>query len=236
MASHSSKQKPVERSFHVRVLVKNKLCVQLVGTVIASSIYFGTAWWLLTSVEYICDPALLPEGSSWTYPGDNVFYSASIIWGVVGPLRMFARLGVYPEMNWFFLAGFLAPVPVWFLSRKFPDQKWIRLIHMPIIIKATGNMPPARAVHFVMWGIVGVFFNFYVYNGYRQWWAKHTYILSAALDAGVAFMGIIIFFTLQSKDILGVGWWGLEAEDHCPLASCPRAPRVVAEGCPSFEE
>ena len=201
---------------------------------IASSVYFGTAWWLLTTVEHICDLDLLPEGSPWTCPGDDVFYNASVIWGVIGPLRMFGRLGVYPEMNWFFLAGFLAPVPVWFLSRKFPNQKWIRLIHVPIIIGATGNMPPARAVHFVMWGIVGVFFNFYVYNRYKQWWAKHTYILSAALDAGVAFMGIIIFFALQSKDIFGVDWWGLAADDHCPLASCPTAPGVVAEGCPTI--
>ncbi|CBI39772.3 unnamed protein product, partial [Vitis vinifera] len=217
---------------YMKIPPRSMFLVQLVGTVIASSVYFGTAWWLLTTVKHICDRDLLPEGSPWTCPGDDVFYNASVIWGVIGPLRMFGRLGVYPEMNWFFLAGFLAPVPVWFLSRKFPNQKWIRLIHMPIIIGATGNMPPARAVHFVMWGIVGVFFNFYVYNRYKQWWAKHTYILSAALDAGVAFMGIIIFFALQSKDIFGVDWWGLAADDHCPLASCPTAPGVVAEGCP----
>ncbi|WKA12666.1 hypothetical protein VitviT2T_030030 [Vitis vinifera] len=219
---------------YMKIPPRSMFLVQLVGTVIASSVYFGTAWWLLTTVEHICDLDLLPEGSPWTCPGDDVFYNASVIWGVIGPLRMFGRLGVYPEMNWFFLAGLLAPVPVWFLSRKFPNQKWIRLIHMPIIIGATGNMPPARAVHFVMWGIVGVFFNFYVYNRYRQWWAKHTYILSAALDAGVAFMGIIIFFALQSKDIFGVDWWGLAADDHCPLASCPTAPGVVAEGCPTI--
>ncbi|KAJ9672449.1 hypothetical protein PVL29_025887 [Vitis rotundifolia] len=219
---------------YMKIPPRSMFLVQLVGTLIASSVYFGTAWWLLTSVEHICDKKLLPKGSPWTCPGDDVFFNASVIWGVIGPLRMFGKLGVYPEMNWFFFAGFLAPVPVWFLSRKFPNQKWIRLIHMPIIIGATGNMPPASAVHFVMWGVVGLFFNFYVYNRYKQWWAKHTYILSAALDAGVAFMGIIIFFALQSKDIMGVDWWGLPADDHCPLASCPTAPGVVAEGCPNL--
>ena len=95
-------------------------------------------------------------------------------------------------------------------------------------------MPPARAVNYVMWGAVGLFFNLYVYRRYKQWWAKHTYVLSAALDAGVALMGILIFFALQSKDIFGVGWWGLEADDHCPLASCPTAPGIVAEGCPAI--
>ncbi|CBI39769.3 unnamed protein product, partial [Vitis vinifera] len=219
---------------YMKIPPKSMFVVQLVGTIVASSVYFGTAWWLLESVRNICDRALLPEGSPWTCPGDDVFYNASIIWGVVGPLRMFAKLGVYPGLNWFFLVGLLAPVPVWLLSRKFPNQKWIKLIHMPIIIGATGNMPPARAVNYVMWGAVGLFFNLYVYRRYKQWWAKHTYVLSAALDAGVALMGILIFFALQSKDIFGVDWWGLEADDHCPLASCPTAPGIVAEGCPAI--
>ncbi|KAL6313898.1 hypothetical protein AAG906_010317 [Vitis piasezkii] len=187
--------------------------MKLVGTLVASSAYFGTAWWLLTSVENICQPDLLPEGSPWTCPGDDVFFNASVIWGVAGPLRMFARLGLYPEMNWFFLVGLLASVPVWLLSLKYPDKKWIKLINMPT---------------------VGLDFNFYVNRVYKNWWAKHTYVLSAALDAGVAFMGIIVFFALQTKGIYGVGWWGLEADDHYPLASCSTAPGIVVDGCPTL--
>lgn len=108
--------------------------IKLVGTVVASSVYFGTAWWLLDTVDNICNPSKLPEGSPWTCPGDDVFYSASIIWGVVGPLRMFGKLGLYTNVNYFFLIGILAPVPVWLLSRKFPDQEWIRLINMPVLL------------------------------------------------------------------------------------------------------
>ena len=206
--------------------------LQFFGTIVASTCYFTTAWWLLSSVDHICDPALLPEGSPWTCPGDDVFYNASIIWGVVGPLRMFTNYGNYKQMNWFFLIGLLAPIPVWLLSRKFPEKKWIRLIHMPMIFGATQGMPPAKAVHYICWGTVGIFFNWYVYNRYKRWWAKHTYLLSAALDAGVAFMAVLLYFTLQSHDIIGPGWWGLEASDHCPLAHCPTAPGIMSEGCP----
>lgn len=205
---------------------------QLVGTVVASSTYFGTAWWLLTSVENICDLTLLPEGSPWTCPGDDVFFNASVIWGVIGPLRMFTKQGIYPGMNWFFLIGFLAPFPGWLLSRKFPNIKWFGLIHTPIILGATSGMPPARAVNYLAWGAVGIFFNFYVYRKFKGWWARHNYILSAALDAGVAFMAVILFFTLQSRDIIGPSWWGLDSDDHCPLASCPTAPGIQVEGCP----
>ncbi|CAK9145099.1 unnamed protein product [Ilex paraguariensis] len=208
--------------------------LKLVGTIVSSSIYFGTAWWLHSTVEHICDPSQLPDGSPWTCPGDDGFYNASIIWGVVGPMRMFTKYGVYPEMNWFFLIGFLAPVPVWLLSRKFPEKKWIRLIHMPLILGSTMGMPPARSVNYLMWGVVGLFFNLYIYKKFKVWWARHTYVLSAALDAGIAFMAVVLYFTLQAKDIAGPDWWDLTTEDHCPLARCPTAPGIEVKGCPAL--
>ncbi|KAL4628031.1 hypothetical protein ACB092_05G208800 [Castanea dentata] len=219
---------------YMKIPPKSMFIVQLVGTLIASSLYFGTSWWLLTSVEHICEPSKLPEGSPWTCPGYDVFYSASIIWGVVSPIRMFGRLGLYSKMNYFFLIGFLAPLPVWVLSRLFPEQKWISLINMPIFIGGSGGMPLARAVNYLCWGFAGIFFNFYVYRRYKGWWARHNYILSAGLDAGVAFMAMLCYFTLQIRDINGMRWWGLELDDHCPLASCPIAPGIEVEGCPVF--
>ncbi|KAK9941178.1 hypothetical protein M0R45_017797 [Rubus argutus] len=195
---------------YMKIPPKSMFIVQL-GTLAATSVYFGTSWWLLTTVENICDPLKLPNGSPWTCPGDEVFYNASIIWGVIGPLRMFTKHGNYPEMNWFFLIGFLALIPVWLLSRKFPNVKWIKLINMPIILGATAPMPPARAVHYLMW---------------------HNYILSAALDAGVAFTAVLVYFTLQGRDIQGPKWWGQDSTDHCPLAKCPTAPGIEIKGCP----
>lgn len=205
---------------------------QFVGTIVASTFSFGTGWWLLTSIDNICNLDKLPDGSPWTCPGDGVFYSASIIWGLIGPAQMFGKLGLYTKMNWFFLIGLLAPVPVWLLSKAFPQHKWIRLIHMPVLLGATGVMPPARSVNFIMWGFVGVIINYYVFKYYKDWWARHTYVLSAALDAGVAFMGVLSFFTLGNYNIDGIDWWGGEGYDHCPLALCPTAPGIVREGCP----
>ncbi|OIV97965.1 hypothetical protein TanjilG_12722 [Lupinus angustifolius] len=216
---------------YMKIPPKSMFIAQLVGTIVASTVHFSTAWWLLTSIPNICDETLLPEGSPWTCPNDTVFYNASIIWGVVGPQRMFTKDGVYPELNWFFLIGALAPVLVWLLARKFPNHKWIELINMPIIFIGASGIPPTRSVNYIMWGIVGIFFNFYVYRKFKVWWARHTYILSAALDAGIAFTGVLLYFALQNYNVYGPQWWGLEADDHCPLAKCPTAPGVVVAGC-----
>ncbi|XP_021818053.1 oligopeptide transporter 1-like [Prunus avium] len=219
---------------YMKIPPKDMFFVQLAGTLAATSAYFATSWWLLTTVENICNPAKLPEGSPWTCPGDDVFYNASIIWGVIGPLRMFTSKGIYPELNWFFLIGLLSPIPGWLLHKKFPNKKWIRHINMPVILGSTSMMPPAKAVNYSSWFAVGIFFNFFVYRRYKEWWARHNYILSAALDAGVAFTAVILYFALQSKNIMGPKWWGLDQDDHCPLAKCPTAPGIVTKGCPVF--
>ncbi|CAN0903240.1 Oligopeptide transporter 5 [Linum grandiflorum] len=218
---------------YMKIPPKSMFFVQLVGTVVASSVSFGTAWWILATIPNVCDLDVLPEGSPWTCPGSDVFYSASIIWGVVSPRRMFGDLGIYKEQYWFFLVGLLAPVPVWLLSRKFPEKQWIKLIHMPLILGASASMPPAKAVHYWTWAAVGIFFNYFLYNRHKGWWARHAYIFSAAMDAGLAFMGILLFFAVNSHDVYGPDWWGLAASDHCTLAKCPTAPGVVVKGCPA---
>ena len=57
----------------MKVPPRSMFSAQLAGTLMASTVHFATACWLLTTV---C-------------PGDDVFCNASI----VGPLRMFRSLG-----------------------------------------------------------------------------------------------------------------------------------------------
>ncbi|KAK8954536.1 Oligopeptide transporter 5 [Platanthera zijinensis] len=217
---------------YMKIPPKSMFIAQFVGTVIAASVSYGTAWLLLDTVEYICDPSKLPKGSPWTCPGDDVFYNASIIWGLVGPKRMFGKLGHYSALNLCFLIGLVLPIPFWLLAKAFPQRKWLKYIHIPLLISGGAGVPPVHSANYIMWGSVGIFFNHYVYKRHKNWWARHTYVMSAALDAGVAFMGILIFFTLQSQNIFGIGWWGGVANDHCPLATCPTAPGIIVEGCP----
>ncbi|CAN0915796.1 Oligopeptide transporter 5 [Linum grandiflorum] len=210
---------------YMKVAPKSMFIVQLVGTMVASFVHFGTTWWILSSIKDICDTTKLPKGSPWTCPGYDVYYSASIIWGVVGPLRIFSFRGVYPHMYWFFLGGTFAP---------YPEKKWIKMVYTPIILYGMGGLLPAKPIHYLSWGTVGVFFNYYVYTKYKGWWARHTYILSAAMDVGIAFMGLLLYVTLQSKEIYGPQWWGLQADDHCPLAKCPTVSDIFVKGCPAI--
>ncbi|KAL2542297.1 Oligopeptide transporter 6 [Abeliophyllum distichum] len=203
---------------------------QVVGTIISVLIYTVTAWWLMETIPHLCDTSLLPSNSPWKCPMDHVFYDASVIWGLVGPQRIFGNLGVYPNVNWFFLGGAIAPLLVWLAAKVFPKHKWISLIHMPVLLGSTSMMPPASAVNYTSWIIAAFVFGFVLYRYQQRWWQRYNYVLSGGLDAGTAFVTILIFITLQSKDI-GIDWWGNNL-DGCPLAACPTAKGISADGCP----
>ncbi|KAJ7542017.1 hypothetical protein O6H91_10G085700 [Diphasiastrum complanatum] len=217
---------------YMKIPPRSMFLVQLIGTVIAALTNLTGAWWLLTTIPNICNVDLLPYGSPWTCPGDTVFFDASVIWGLVGPKRLFGTLGLYKAMNWFFLFGFLAPIVMWLISKAFPKQKWMRLVNMPLVI-GSGAVPPASSVNYVTWFVVGFFFNYYIYRYRKGWWQRHNYILSAGLDAGLAFMGVLAYFSLGLFDKQNFNWWGANL-DNCPLASCPTAPGIVRPGCPVF--
>ncbi|KAK6150847.1 hypothetical protein DH2020_015779 [Rehmannia glutinosa] len=215
---------------YMKVPPRSMFIVQLVGTIIAGTINIGVAWYLLTSIENICQDQLLPPNSPWTCPNDRVFFDASVIWGLVGPRRIFGAFGNYSALNWCFLGGAVGPILVWALHKAFPSQKWIKLINIPVLLGATAAMPPASTINFNSWILVGTIFNWFVFRYRKRWWQRYNYVLSAALDAGLAFMGVVLYFCLGIENV-GISWWGSNGE-HCDLVTCPTAKGVIVDGCP----
>ncbi|XP_008237085.1 PREDICTED: oligopeptide transporter 4-like [Prunus mume] len=214
---------------YMKIPPRSMFLVQFIGTILAGTVNLAVAYWLLNSITNICvdDPQ---SDSPWTCPSDRVFFDASVIWGLAGPKRIFGTLGIYGAMNWFFLGGAVGPVIVWVLHKAYPKQNWIRLINLPVLLGATGSMPPATALNYNSWIIVGTIFNFFVFRYRKKWWQRYNYVLSAALDAGLAFMAVLLYLSVGMENI-SVAWWGTNGE-HCDLATCPTAKGIVVDGCP----
>lgn len=202
------------------------------GTLVTGVVNFVVSWWMLGNIENICDVETLHPDSPWTCPKFRVSYDATVIWGLIGPKRLFGPGGMYGSLVWFFLVGAVSPVPVWILTKIYPEKKWIRKINVPVIFNGFRGMPPATPTNLSSWIITGTVFNFFVFKYMKTWWQRYNYILSAALDAGTALMAVFLFFALQNQG-KHVKWWGTEV-DHCPLASCPTATGIFVKGCPVF--
>jgi len=85
---------------------------------------------------------------------------------------------------------------------------------VPVVLSGTGAIPPATAVNYIPWALIGFIFNFVIRKRAFNWWAKYNYVLSAALDSGTAIGTLIVFFALQyprggtiGESTIG-SWWG----------------------------
>ncbi|KAJ9172652.1 hypothetical protein P3X46_015866 [Hevea brasiliensis] len=217
---------------YMKIPPRAMFMAQVVGTIISAMVHLATSWWLMDTIPNLCDRELLPAGSPWTCPGDHVFYDASVIWGLIGPRRIFGDLGHYSAMNWLFLAGAIAPILVWIAHKALPNKHWIRSISIPVLLGATHEMLPATAVNYTTWVLVGFASGFIAFRYYRDWWSRHNYVLSGALDAGLAFMAVFLYLCLGMQHV-SLDWWRNDS-DGCPLASCPTATGVVVKGCPAL--
>ncbi|KAJ4829169.1 OPT super [Turnera subulata] len=211
---------------YMKIPPRSMFMAQVLGTVVSAVIYQITAWWMMGAIPDLCSQ----DKGPWTCPMDRVFFGASVIWGLVGPRRIFGDLGEYGAVNWFFMAGAVAPVAVWIAHKLFPHQEWIRYVHMPVLLGATSMMPPASAVNYTTWVIVGFLSGYVVFRYRTNWWKRYNYILSGGLDAGTAFMTLLLFFGLQNWKV-SLSWWG-NSDEGCPLAGCPTAKGIIMDGCP----
>ncbi|KAK3193888.1 hypothetical protein Dsin_025198 [Dipteronia sinensis] len=217
---------------YMKIPPKSMFVAQTTGTIISTLASFATSWWLISTVENICEQEKLPKGSPWTCPQMTAAYDFSVIWGVIGPKRMFFPDGMYSKLYYFFLIGAITPLLIWVLSKLFPEKGWIKSINIPIIMAGASALLAAGTVSYWSWIFVGIVFNWIVYRKYKDWWGRYNYLLAYGLDLGVAFQVLSTSMTLQMSGVYGVNWWGLDVEDHCPLSQCPTAPGVSTEGFP----
>ncbi|KAI0667564.1 small oligopeptide transporter [Trametes maxima] len=183
---------------------------QVAAAVIAGTVQLGVQAWMFTNIEGMCDPK---QKDGFICPSTEVFGTASIIWGVVGPQRQFSHGQIYYGLLFFFLVGALAPAATYLISLKWPNSI-IKYINFPVIFSGVGYIPPASALNYVPWTIVAFIFNYVIRRRHFSWWTKYNYILSAGLDSGVAICAILIFFCLQYPRDGTIGestimtWWG----------------------------
>ena len=113
----------------------------------------------------------------------------------------------YPAI-WFLLIGALSPIPFYFLARKYP-RSLARYVNIPVFWVGPVGMPPATGINFSSWALVGFIFQYYLRRFRFMWWMRYNYILSLALDFGLAMGALAIFFTVVFP---GGGqtlnWWG----------------------------
>ncbi|KAH7107250.1 OPT oligopeptide transporter [Auriculariales sp. MPI-PUGE-AT-0066] len=189
----------VKLGHYMKIPPRSLFMAQVVGTILAGTVQLGVQAWMFENINGICT-----TNEVFSCPTTQVFGAASIIWGVIGPQRQFSQGEMYYGLSFFFLIGALVPIIPWLMTRRSPNSWW-KYVNFPVIFNGTGLVP---------WLLVGWFFQYFMRRRHFRWWTRYNFVLSAALDCGVAISAILIFFMLQFPKNGTIGantvqtWWG----------------------------
>ncbi|KAI0521179.1 OPT-domain-containing protein [Xylaria bambusicola] len=200
--------------------------VQMVATIISSVTQISVLNWMFRNVPGICTPSAI---NGFTCPIARVHFNGSILWGVVGPAEFFGPDAIYRPLVWCFLIGAIAPIPLWLHGRR-KKHSIVRKINLPVLFGSLSWIPPATGLNFSVWAAVCYIFNYLIKNRANAWWAKYTMTLSAALDSGLAFGIVVVFFGFIYPGWMdSFTWWGTEVyKQGCDWQAC--AYRTVPNG------
>lgn len=197
--------------------------VQLVATCVGSLTQVGVLNFLFAKIPKICQTDA-PNGL--TCPIARIHFNSSIIWGLVGPRRLFGRGAPYHILMYAFPIGAILPVPFYLLSRrrgKRSDSLW-NFINVPVMLSSMTWIPPAGGLNFSSWAFVGFLSNFVLKRKRPDLWQRYNFVASAALDMSLAVALVVGFFAFVytgylDKYRLEIGGWFRET---CDWRGCPR--------------
>lgn len=177
--------------------------LQIVGTLVAGLANVGVQQWMRFHIKDICTTT---QSSGFTCANGRTIFNASIIWGAVGPAKLFSPGKRYNAFMYFFLIGLFAPFVTYFFHKRFPKH-WISKINAPVFFTGPGNIPPSTIYNYSLYFIISFGFNHYIRKWYKAFHVKYTFILSAAIDSGVSIAAVIIFLCV-SYPAGALSWWG----------------------------
>ncbi|KAF3985834.1 hypothetical protein FT663_01952 [Candidozyma haemuli var. vulneris] len=174
---------------------------QMLSVFISCFVSLAVMNFMIDNVEDYCTPQ---SNQKFYCPNSNIFFSASVLWGTIGPKKVFG--GLYPLLEWCFLMGAVATIPC-IIFKKFGPKKYTKYFQPTLIIGGFLVYAPYNLSYYTGGLYASFAFMYYIRKRYQAWWEKYNYVLSGALDAGVAFSSIIIFFAVQYND-KPLDWWG----------------------------
>lgn len=137
----------------------------------------GVTLWMLGNVKDICSS---DQSNGFTCPNGRTVYSSSVIWGAIGPARVYSIGKIWSGLLHFFWIGALMPVLTFLVWKYFKKadgtpRDWLRFVNWPLIFVGTYNVPPATGINYSSWALVNIVFNHWIKNKWFAWWCTSYY-------------------------------------------------------------
>ncbi|KAJ7155164.1 OPT-domain-containing protein [Mycena filopes] len=188
---------------------------QIYATVLSSFVCTAILNFQMTKIPNVCTQE---QVNHFSCPDANTFFTASVLWGTLGPKRMFGSGGIYNGLLWCFLIGAFLPIPFYLLRKR---VKVFEFVYLPVLLSGALIWAP-YSMAFV-WPVVplGYIFNVFIKRRYTAWWSKYNYVTTTAFSAAIAICAIVIFFATDWTET-SINWSGnTRPFEGCDALQCP---------------
>lgn len=176
---------------YIKIPPRVTFTAQVLGTVIGSIFNYI----MMNQIIDAQTPDLLnPVGSTtWSGQQPQTFNSQAITWALASELFSVGKPYFWVPIA--FVLGFVLPVPLWLLHRRFPKYRF-DYINIPVISWYAVDL--SVGINSSIWSTIaiGAFSQFYMRKYRPGWFRKYNYILSAGLDGGTQVIVFVLTFAI----------------------------------------
>ncbi|KAK5662394.1 hypothetical protein OQA88_8304 [Cercophora sp. LCS_1] len=187
---------------YVKLPPRHTFMAQVVATVLSTFISTALLDFQLNGIPDVCTDK---APNKMTCPGLHTFFTASIMWGTIGPKKIFGGHGQYKALMAGWPLGAALSLAIWLLQRRLPQQKWLRQVHPVLILYGCALWAPYNLSYVIPSVWISWLSWIWCKNRFVGFWSKYNFVLSAAFSTGIAVSFIIIFFALGDVKL---DWWG----------------------------
>ena len=186
---------------YVKIPPRQTFAAQMVATFLSTLVCIGVLNFQMLTIDGVCTP---DAQYKLTCPGVNTFFTASVLWGTVGPDKIWGRNGQYSETLIGFPLGVAVVVIFWLLNTKLPNHTWTRQIH-PVAFMYGGIVWAPYNMSYVWPSVPIAYFSWiYLKSRYLGLWSKvRLTLLHSSLDLPPRFDGFlspsILYFNLEAR-------------------------------------
>ena len=141
----------------------------MIATVVSSLVCTGVLNFQMNSIPGVCTTT---QKDHYTCPGINQFFTAAVLWGTIGPKKVFGKGGQYTTLLAGFPIGLVLPFLVYYAQKKFPKQTWLRQFHIVAILYGCINWAPYNVSYFWPAVPLGYLSMIYMKKRFLAFWSK----------------------------------------------------------------
>lgn len=160
---------------YVKIPPKHTFTAQIGATLVSTLVCTGVLNFQINKIPEVCT---VGQVNHYTCPGINTFFTAAVLWGTVGPPKLFGKNGQYTAILVGFPIGLILPFIIYYAQKKFPKLNWLRQTHPVALCYGALSLAPYNIAY--VWPAVPIswFSMVFLKKRYLAFWSKVYFLPS----------------------------------------------------------